>query len=251
MKEIPMLYSTPMIQAKLAGTKTQTRRTKGLADINSSGLLDRIEFIGDSRIVDQPRPAIKYDDRLWFWWSAGLGTFDPLYAVRCPWKPGDIIWARESWRKSLAPDGQTSAYYFKADDPTLNAKWKPSIHMPKVAARIWERVTEVRVERLQDISPGDACDEGIEYDNIDAEALEGGELVADFTNYMWRNDPDHESYWFPHFASCVDSYLSLWDSINGEGAHKLNPWVWVIKTEILSITGRPAGLCVYENEVKG
>jgi len=242
MKEIPMLYSTPMIQAKLAGTKTQTRRL--VKDVNYLHL--------DRHIADWPLSQLRgFNGDMWvFDLQTDVDDYSTVH-ISPKVRVGDIIWARESWRKSIAPDGETAAYYFKADDPTLNAKWKPSIHMPKVAARIWERVTEVRVERLQDISPGDAIAEGIEYDNVDAEMFEGGELVADFTNYMWRNDPEHESYWFPHFASCVDSYLSLWDSINGEGAHKLNPWVWVVTTEILSITGRPAGLCVYENEVKG
>lgn len=94
-------------------------------------------------------------------------------------------------------------------------------------------VEEVRVERLQDINPNDAGDEGVEYFNVDWEAFEGGELVADYTNYTWtakrENDPTYEDRHFPTFANPIDSYRSLWQSINGPESWKQNPWVWVIR----------------------
>lgn len=106
--------------------------------------------------------------------------------------------------------------------------WKPSIFMPKVAARIWLQITDIKVQRLQDITPGDACDEGIEYWNIDVDAFEGGELQADFKNYTWRDDESYADYHFPTFANCIDSFRTLWQSINGEESWNKNPWVWVI-----------------------
>jgi hypothetical protein len=232
MKERGILYSAPMIMAKLAGTKTQTRRTVGLDAVNVNP--NDWEYV-----FENGKHRFNHED-------GESGGF-----VTCRYgKPGDILYARETWSRSYNSiaaeaagfsDYIGPAYEYRADNQTSSG-WKPSIHMPKKAARIWERITEVRVQRLKDISPGDACDEGIEYDNIDWEAHAGGELVADFKNYTWRDDPNYKDYYFPTFASCVDSYRSLWESINGDGSWELNPWVWAITTETLSTTGRPKDL---------
>lgn len=239
MKEVPILFSTPMVKAILDGRKTQTRR-----------IIDHINYMHLNRhIADWPLSQLRgFNGDMWaFDLQTDVDDY-VTYHVKPKCKPGDLLWVRETHIKT--PGGK---YHYKADIPEEKdsnrkgyidigeswAKWKPSIHMPKGGARIWLRVKEVRVERLNDISPGDACDEGIEYDNVDAEALNGGELVADFTNYMWRDDPTYEDYHFPTYASCVDSYKSLWESINGEGSWSLNPWVWVITFEVLSTTGKP------------
>jgi hypothetical protein len=186
---------------------------------------------------------------------------------KAPYKPGDILYSRETWRELIVrdkdSDQEATIIEYAADKPALVYEvdgdgfhvfnkngtekmipWRPSIHMPKEHARIWERVVSVSAERLQDITPGDAVDEGIEYDNVDAEMLNGGELVADFRNYLWRDDPTYEDYHFPTYASCIDSFHSLWDSVYGkeEFAWKHNPFVWRIETEILSTTGRPTNL---------
>lgn len=231
-KEIPILYSTPMIQAKLAGRKTQTRRIMKIQPDNECYYQMTMyeSSFGFGCIIDYNQ-----------------GHENPF--VKCPYgKPGDLLWARETHLRT--PVGK---YHYKADisdEKDANrkgyidvgeewAKWKPSIHMPKGGARIWDRVVAVRVERLQDISPADACDEGIEYWNIDYEALRGGELVADYMNYTWRDDPEYKDYGFPTFANPIDSYRSLWEKINGTGSWEANPWVWVVTTETLSTTGRP------------
>lgn len=232
-KEIPILFSTPMVQALLAGRKTQTRR-------------------------------IMKPHHRWLWenWEGESILKD------CPYgQPGDLLWVRESWniciKSELAPDdpymqrndgipeGQWvwvykagSTHETNTEHPEWGKKlWKPSIYLPKAAARIWLEVTGVRVERLQNISPGDACDEGINYWNIDPEAMEGGELQADFENYTWsekkENDPNYEDRYFPTFANPVDSFRSLWQSINGPESWEANPWVWVVEYKVLSTTGKP------------
>jgi len=243
MKERPILYSTPMVQAKLAGTKNQTRRLRGLENVNHhQGKLLRL--IGDSRTCDHPRPTIKYDDRLWFWWTEGNGTWDKLVAVRCPYKPGDILWTRETFCKDLDAEGE---FLYRATNPEAQCEdgdgspWKPSIHMPKDAARIWERVTDIRVERLQDITEEDAIAEGIEEEEWTwgPTATPDGRIHNDLVGLKtkWRRNYLKEKTL--EAFSPKDSYRTLWESINGEGSWSLNPWIWVITTEILSTTGRP------------
>jgi hypothetical protein len=229
MKEHPILYSTPMVQAKLAGTKTQTRRLKGLENVNDHKGKP-LRLIGDSRTCDHPRPAIKYDDRLWFWWTEGNGTFDDFIAVRCLYKPGDVLWTRETFCKDLEVEG---GFLYRATNPEAECEdgngspWKPSIHMPKVAARIWERITDIRVERLHDISGSDCFAEGIDAENEDYCAAEHYQLGG---SPILGGSPER-------FA-----YFALWGRINGPGSVDLNPWVWVITTEILSTTGKPKEL---------
>jgi hypothetical protein len=200
MKEIPILFSTPMVQAILAGRKTQTRRIVKISDVLEYP--DRFRYVGNSTTKEIYRPAIKYDDRVWH--EFGLKANNaPAWVTTCPYgQPGDVLWGRETWSKihyeSVDPE---PTYFFKADDKSgLTRIWKPSIHMPKVAARIWLEVEMVGVERLQDISEEDAKAEG---------ATEG--------------------FW-PQKEICHRlSYRDIWDSINGINAWEANPWVWVIK----------------------
>lgn len=207
-KEIPILFSTPMVEAILDGRKTKTRR------IVTGKHLKILNHIG-------------FDD------------FNPL---TCPkGVPGDLLWVRESFTIIgtdiiRGPEGEiieeNPNYIFRGQkQPHIEklCKWKPSIHMPKAACRIWLEIVSIRVERLKNISPGDASDEGVNYWNVDKDAFEGGELIADYENYMWRDDPEYEDYFFPSYGNPVDSFFSLWEKINGRESLDLNPWVWVIE----------------------
>lgn len=216
MKEIPILYSTAMIQAKLAGRKTQTRRTSGLVSLSKVNINDDPDRwkVTDQKVID---------DKLYFF-------FNKREMVKCPYgQPGDLLWARETHIRT--PGGK---YHYKADistDKDANrkgyidvgedwAKWKPSIHMPKGGARIWDRVVSIRVERLQDISEDDAIAEG-----------------------LYRNNDPLKSWTYADrlgFGSAVHAYQNLWTEINGPGSWEANPWVWVVTTENLSLTGKPA-----------
>jgi hypothetical protein len=191
-KEHPILFSTAMISALLDGRKTQTRRI----------------------FKDHPRlrsDLSKVDLKAW------MGNHPEYILSFCPYgKPGDVLWVRESF-SFYEPDGY--GFNYKADFTDAHTfKWKPSIHMPKDAARIWLQVEEVRVERLQDISEIDAFAEGVEK-----------------VNRMWR-------YYLGDGNGLVsfpsDSYRSLWEKLNGEDSWQLNPWVWVVEFKILSINGR-------------
>lgn len=130
MKEHPILFSTPMIQAILAGKKTQTRRVvKGIA-------------------LDWLQPDM----------------FTPEFVASegndlCPYgQVGDILWVRETWQP------ERGGIRYRADYPgmTTTRNWKPSIHMPRKYSRINLEIISITVERLQDISASDAYCEGIE-----------------------------------------------------------------------------------------
>jgi len=158
MKEHPILFSTPMIQAILAGRKTMTRRIlKNTLEwdhnwkpnmINGTGI-NGVQALFEMRGTTNPN---QYSTRVF----------------KCPYgQPGDRLWVRETWRP-LVSGGPTNfnLYDYKADwDGKLEgitSGWKLSIHMPKAACRIWLEITGVSVERLRQISEADAQAEGVE-----------------------------------------------------------------------------------------
>lgn len=229
-KEIPILFSTPMVQAILDGRKTQTRRTNGLTEINKNPgdwiFVECFSMAGKYPII----PVFRFENQK---------TGD-LIDVRCPYgKPGDILWVRETWQHDLkidlakdkaefVPNGK---FVFAADGTQIVAyetgkygRWKPSIHMPKVACRIWLEVVGSRVERLQEITEEDAAKEGLvahdEYSYIPGEAVQQIEK----------------------HNSAYGQFRDLWASINGEESWNVNPWVWVVEFKVLSTTGKPEAL---------
>ncbi|HSV48400.1 MAG TPA: hypothetical protein VLJ58_21605 [Ramlibacter sp.] len=179
--ERPILMSAPMVRATLRAEnpKTQTRR------------------------VVKPRDLA--------WMDEHQGLREPCNAERCPYgRPVDQLWVREAWAYNPDFPGIASRACFRADPEHKHdgLKWKPSIHMPHAVSRIQLEVTDVRVERLQDINETDAAAEGITCDS------------DGWTDYSM---PSTQCCWSPK-----DSYRTLWESINGPGSWDLNPWVWVI-----------------------
>ena len=112
--------------------------------------------------------------------------------------------------------------------------WKPSIYMPKVAARIWLMVEEIRVERLQEISEEDAIAEGVDFAESSNGKTYKDYLLYPNDVYEWYNSPKR-------------SFESLWKSINGRESWNQNPWVWVIEFRVLSKTGRPSDDVIQQN----
>ena len=141
----PILFNTEMVRAILDGRKTCTRRI--CKDANECTVPDMDFYNADKRTYAVHNFADKkHTEQL------------SIAERTCPICPGDILYVRETWKK--APNG----YYYYEDwqrnDIADVTKWKPSIHMPKEAARIWLKVTNVRVERLQKIAPQGAWKEG-------------------------------------------------------------------------------------------
>lgn len=196
----PILFNTEMVRAILEGRKGATRRSvKG--------------YIPDDAVWGYTAFTPKG-------YISCRGTFADGYKgifFKLPCESGDILYVRETWKK--APNG----YYYYEDwqrnDIADVTKWKPSIHMPKEAARIWLKVTDVRVERLQEITDNECIKEGIYPSNCrDCNDIFGCDVCPD------------EGY------DEVDKFVEVWNStikksdLNRYG-WDANPWVWVISFE--------------------
>lgn len=248
MRDIPMLFSAPMISALLAGRKVQTRRpiklpTKGeyirpdmggwAATTSGGGGCFRIGRTGE-RIPVPEEPAI---------WNQTTGTTLAMrYAV------GDRIWVRETVRAEELSDGTDGVRYL-ADEgwigdfapipntPEAAERWGvlhayrgsrgekvPGIHMPKWASRLTLYVTEVRVERLQDCSEADARDEGVEYETADPPFWYVPGIYPHSITAVGAEERN------PRPAAA--SYAKLWNHINGPGSWESNPWVVAISFRV-------------------
>lgn len=188
-KERGILFQIQLVKAILLGIKSMTRRMKGL------------EFINECPEKWFHNPALDYDNVFTF----SSDQFHTDKDIECPYgNVGDILWVRETHAFT------DTGYIFKADfSGTPKWKWVSSRFMPKKAARIWLEITDVSVEKLNDITEQDAIKEGCED--------------------LYCYSPD-------------GNFLMLWKEINGPGSLSLNPWVWVITFKVLSITGRPDNL---------
>lgn len=232
MIERPILYSTDMVKAVLQNLKRMTRRMKGLEIINTSP--DAAEFVG------QIHPSYKQKDQPVFRFKPNKKSKfnSALIDLQCPYgKAGDILWVRETFfdtvkYKHAQLFADSDRYLFKSEGAFIgDHKWKPSIHMPKVASRIWLQIENIRVERLHSITEEDAIAEGIEsmlFDDINLPNI-GVRHYKHYLKDKFGPSPTH-------------SFQTLWISINGQPSWDLNPWVWVITFKILSTTGRPSSL---------
>lgn len=204
----PILFNNEMVRTILDGRKTCTRR-----------------------IVKDGIP----DDAMW-----GYRAFTPKGYITCrgvyadgygegfyklPYQPGDILYVRETWQYLYELDGNeqviedTGKYYYAATDTIPfdayvdengvthdHTPWRPSIHMPKEAARIWLKVTDVRVERLQKITEVQAQAEGCNSGLLTGVCTARGQFEDLWNTTIKKSDLDRYG----------------WDA---------NPWVWVIEFE--------------------
>lgn len=239
--ERPILYQTEMVKAILEGRKTQTRRTKGLE-----------KYLNDSLILVGKVNELKMKCVCKMHKDGGVTLTRPSYG-----QPGDLLWVRETWAKpqNLFPP-KSVKYIFKANyDKSIGVKWKPSIHMPKSAARIWLMIEDITVERLKDISEENAIAEGIEskFSGIFQEMryrdyFDGKRREKVFNLYPnLKKQTGFGSMPWPDWRDPVTSFCSLWMSINGKDSWSKNPWVWVIKFRVLSKTGRPRDKTIFHN----
>ncbi|WP_050608246.1 hypothetical protein [Clostridium niameyense] len=198
----PILFNTEMVEAILSGRKTTTRRI--IKDVSS-----RLNFIGTSS-----EDGVIFNHAIF-----GHGDIDDIANVKvekrikAPYLPGDILWVRETWKvQSLSNMNYRAKFLYKAK-PNYKLKttnvdsetyikllryeskngWHPSIFMPKVAARIFLKVKEVRIERLQGLDYQGALGEGIiGYDGWTSKFKElwNSTLKKEQLNkYSWNSDP--------------------------------------------------------------
>lgn len=206
----PIIFSGPMIKALLSGSKSQTRR------------------------ILKPQPHfynVWQDECSGEWFQSGHGEAgDDL--LRIPYAPGDRLWVREAWRTGLAYedlppsamggdeqvlfecDGETERWWPGSSEP---GRLRPSIHMPRWASRITLEVTDVRVQRLQEISADDAIAEGCYFERW---------ITGEYPHFDQGVAADNRAL--------VRMFRNLWESIHGPGSWDENPWC-------VAVTFRRAG----------
>jgi len=225
MKEHPIIFSAPEVRAILDGRKTQMRRVVKPQPLHDGGRTPRVHYDADDNII-------------------AIG--DSLRRINCPYGPGDRIWVRETWMpfdtkgsagigpkveigykatNDIRPDGVSpldfgASMIFDCTDVEWEKfrdiiekmdvegdTWFSPVSMPRWVSRITLGVTRVSVDRLQDISPADCYEEGIEsvFPEIQKRGLVGSQLAG------------------------PNAYRELWESNNGPGSWAANPWVWVIE----------------------
>lgn len=197
----PILFNTEMVRVILDGHKTCTRQVvkkvpEGTYQIDAEVNGDSLRFFATyGKLIEG-------------------GTADLYTELKPPYQVGDVLYVRETWGEGY----KEGTYIYKADDKLANHPmfkestkmlYHPSIHMPKEATRIWLRVTDVRVERLQDITEESAEEEGYR------------ESVGSKTKFR---------------TSATLNFFEAWDStIKKSNLERYgwdaNPWVWVIEFE--------------------
>ena len=238
-----IIFNTDMVKAILEGRKTQTRRIVKKAPVSEFGTYSFVSMEIDPDVVttkvDLDCETLKGTYALFE--HSEYEEFARL--VKAPYKIGDILYVRETWCYEYylpeLTEGETDysgkrylkRYLYKESDsgyPVMKGdrprEWNPSIHMPKEAARLFLRVTGVRVERLQEITEEDAEREGV---LSTAKSRYGG----------CKKSNKNEDTKCPQWCNCFNSrenFAGLWENIyakRGQG-WDANPWVWVIEFEV-------------------
>lgn len=239
--EKPIPFSAPMVRAILDGRRSMTRLV--VKPQPNSKLGNGVPSDAVAR-----RPYIEFP-HIWTIESRGIGVrqyeqstpFSKSDAIEywresCPYgKPGDRLWVQETFSEipNQKPAGYFTdpkwidrKYWYEADNdkPTWGGKWKPPIFMPRDACRILLEITDIRAERLQEITEEDAIAEGVTFDVT--EEVQREDMVT----------PGRDSC-APVLIAPKDAFLSLWDSINKERGFgwDQNPWVWVIEFKKLEV----------------
>ncbi|MFJ4157511.1 hypothetical protein ACIPZF_22265 [Pseudomonas sp. NPDC089752] len=217
-KERPILFSGPMVRAILEGRKTVTRRAaKNVVEAS---------YFRSGWEATQPKGSGSID----------ITSDAAQLGKACPYgRPGDRLWVREAWLADAQLDSivprnlsQGEPIMYPADGSVRQTgcamvsqgRGRPSIHMPRWASRILLEITDVRVERLQDISEQQAIAEGIV--GVPFRPDDGWPIC---TGYM--ADPDDGKTPLETHAS--KAFAGLWRSINGPESWDANPWVWAIE----------------------
>jgi hypothetical protein len=199
MKDKPILFSTSMVRALIAGEKTQTRRIMKVQPINRSHRIYTLIATSDSKDIGK---AIWCD-------KDHNGASVPF---SCPYSVGMKLWVRETYCPVYA-HGDDCLYRADKYDSIFpfTGKWKPSIFMPRKYSRITLEVTGIRFERLQGITEEDCLAEGIKCCTKDDKLYKYGLESIAWTDWKY---------------TAVDAYRALWESINGKGSWDENPYIW-------------------------
>lgn len=209
----PILFNTEMVRAIQGGTKTITRRVLKNQDPERAFNYD---YVNDTDGIAREVDLIC---------DMGNNVLEAM-VNKIPYFVGDILYVRETWCKGKFR-GEEEQYYYRADNKIPHCEWHPSIHMPKEAARIFLRVTNVRVERLQDITEEQAIHEG-----IDPHMLLSNR-AGTITEYRIPGTCDE-------CPTAWGAFIHLWNSTVKKSdlakyGWAANPWVWVIEFERIEV----------------
>ncbi len=203
-KTRPILFNAEMVNALLAGNKTQTRRV-----IKPQPSKDMVR-------MHTGNPSEETVEALY---ELAIEAYKQEKPKTCPYGiPGDRLWVRETWMQ-----GANGSVFYRANLNDIVAKWKPSIHMPRKFSRITLEIKDIRVERVQDISSADIVDEGIP-------VFFDGPKTAKI-----RPNPSYSIASELIVKAHRKKFIQLWDSINGaKYPWNSNCWVWVIEFEVIN-----------------
>ncbi len=204
MADRPILFSAPMIRALFNGRKSQTRRV--------------LKPQPDKFCRDMPNSGAWSQEH---WESMYCGTFpDGSRLMKSfPYAPGDRLWVRETHKALLMGDFPVMWYRADDSDKPISANqyfameskgWRPPVHMPRWASRMTLVVTDVRVQRVQDISEADAYAEGAMMRPTGPRL--GSEVTA--------------------LQNARNAFFTLWNSIHGPDAWDENPWVAALTFDV-------------------
>jgi hypothetical protein len=233
MADRPILFSGPMVRALLDGRKTQTRRTLKFQPAPGISIVRKT-----IRPIDA-EPYLAFERR------SVYGNYAGELDIRV--KRGDRLWVKENHaivprtayrmsegvQQTLRPDDDHDAAVYAAEwERSKPGRWRPSIHMPRWASRLTLIVTDVRVERLQDITNEDCIAEGV--------------LVHPNENAP-RSGPTQDTFarrygLISHYGA---GYQRIWEAINGKGSWAENPWVaaYTFRVECRNIDERTSNAC--------
>lgn len=227
MTDRPILFSAPMILALLDGRKTQTRRILKVAPRDTDFTVGWFH----PTVID--RHGNEQPGRRTF----GLSAPDGYWTQNLPFAPSDHLWVREAWRADVCYDdlkpsqmGGEEGVRYEADGafgawtfgPRKPGRSRPGMFMPRWASRLTLTVSDVRVQRLNDISEADAIAEGLACLSKD-----GGRTykwgIPDRDGLPGRDD--NGWHWCDWNVDPRYAYSTLWDHINGARAWEANPWI--------------------------
>lgn len=246
MKERPILFSAPMVNAILEGRKTQTRRVlKVQPPVKKNKVVPLYQVEPEPKVTEVSFHEILKND---------IPHCSSFFKCKSPYgKIGDRLWVRETWSTvnlygeialAYKADGEVTRVVenesfqdedglINYDDPRLEkysfaawaddllaskeGGWKPSIHMPRWASRILLEITNIRVERLNQISRVDAVKEGLHQLPVT-----GRYVINKGDQYFGRAS-----------SNPVEVFSWLWEDISGSGSWEKNPWVWVVEFKVI------------------
>jgi hypothetical protein len=236
MMDRPIVFSAPMVLALLDGRKTQTRRLlkpqppeRPPANCHPTNTATHAEpyldaYCGEPRTHANPRGM----SRIWHWWQ--VDDRPDTFACKVQYAPGDRLWVREAWKTAAAYDdlapsemGGEEPKLYDADKrwdangwppPSLWGRYRHARFMPRWASRLTLSVTDVRVQRLQEISEADAEAEGVKRWGL----ATWKDYTSDGTTHVVLN--------------CRHSFCTLWNNLHGPGAWGANPWIAAYTFEV-------------------